>query len=1050
MKSKLVFKKLTFFFSLLSIINLSVFSSKTVENLDRGLVAFKIEEGVYLSWRILGTEWQTAGYNIYRNNKRINNVLIKDLSNYIDTEGTVNDEYHIKVVIDGFETQKSKTVLVRENNYLDIPLDIPANGQTKIGDSYSYSANDCSVGDLDGDGEYEIIVKWDPSNSHDNSHSGYTGNVYLDAYKLDGTKLWRIDLGINIRAGAHYTQFMVYDLDGDGKAEVVCKTAEGTKDGTGEVLFNSTKDYRNSSGYVLTGPEYLTVFNGETGKAIHTKSYVPERGVVSSWGDSYGNRVDRFLACIAYLDGENPSVVMTRGYYTRTVLAAWDFRKGYLEQRWVFDSNESGNGAYAGQGNHNLSVADVDGDGKDEIIFGAMCVDDDGTGLWTTGLGHGDAMHVSDIDPSRPGLEKWGITESTSTSGSQLLDAKTGEIIWSTPNGDIARGVAADLIAESPGMECWGGTDRLRTATGEYAGEWPASSNHLIWWDGDLLRELLDGNKITKYGGGTLLEDPYCVSNNSTKSNPCLTADIYGDWREEAIWRTSDNKYLRIYSTLDYTEHGMYTLMHDPQYRVSIAWQNVAYNQPPHTSFFLGHGMETPAKPDIIINRSTACSNPENVKWQSKEIGAEVTPGCFDLDEENMTITGSGNGIGSNSDAFQFVYQSLIGDGEIIAKIDDVEENDSSALVGIMVRKNLNKGSKFIMIGRSEELGFIYTFRDNTDATPAILSLNDAANSTWMKIKKNGNKYTFYHSEDGETWLKIVTKTMDIGNAVLIGLPVTSSNKSLTCTAYYSNVRVIGKTGGGISVDYWKNLTGSSIEDLKNSLEYPESPDTSLILEKLELPAINELENYGLRLRGVLYPPVTGNYVFNITANDAAQILLSTDSTADNTSIIAFVEDKVQPDEWDKYTSQQSDSIYLTAESPYYIEILQKAGEGDDHLRVAWSIPGMESQIIDGMYISPYGLSDVPSSIKNTKLSISQSLCKIYPNPADQQINIEFFKENNEYSAIEIYNLSGQNVFQKKEFTKQTTIDISSLKSGLYILSVKIGTDAQHIKLEVN
>ena len=317
-------------------------------------------------------------------------IPITNSTNLQDASGTSSSKYTVRAVVGGTEQAASAAASVWGNNYLSVPLSIPAGGTTPDGVAYTYSANDASAGDLDGDGEYELIVKWDPSNSKDNSQSGYTGEVFIDAYKLNGTRLWRISLGKNIRAGAHYTQFMVYDLDGDGKAEVAMKTAD------------ASKDYRNSSGYVLSGPEFLTIFNGQTGKALSTVNYEPARGNVSDWGDNYGNRVDRFLAAIAYLDGERPSLVMARGYYTRTVLVAYNWRNGQLTKQWTFDSNTSGNAGYAGQGNHNLSVADVDGDGKDEIIYGAMAVDDNGKGLYTTGLHHGDAMHLT-WTPTVPG-----------------------------------------------------------------------------------------------------------------------------------------------------------------------------------------------------------------------------------------------------------------------------------------------------------------------------------------------------------------------------------------------------------------------------------------------------------------------------------------------------------------------------------------------------------------------------------------------------------------------------------------------------------------------
>nr|WP_223868883.1 rhamnogalacturonan lyase [Paenibacillus sp. UASWS1643] len=576
-----------------------------MEYLDRGVVAVKTGTGVFVSWRLLGMEGSNVSFNVYRDGTKVNATPITNSTNLQDASGTSSSKYTVRAVVSGTEQAASAAASVWGNNYLSVPLSVPAGGTTPDGVAYTYSANDASAGDLDGDGEYELIVKWDPSNAKDNSQSGYTGEVFIDAYKLNGTRLWRISLGKNIRAGAHYTQFMVYDLDGDGKAEVAMKTADGTKDGTGVVIGDASKDYRNSSGYVLSGPEFLTVFNGQTGKALSTVNYEPARGNVSSWGDNYGNRVDRFLAAIAYLDGERPSLVMARGYYTRSVLVAYNWRNGQLTKQWTFDSNTSGNSGYAGQGNHNLSVADVDGDGKDEIVYGAMAVDDNGKGLYTTGLHHGDAMHLSDLDPDRPGLEVFQVHETPSNAGVEFRDAGTGQLIWGVKTTkDIGRGMAADIDPRYKGAEVWA-DGSLYTAKGQKLGTTlPSSTNFGIWWDGDLLRELLDSNRIDKwnYTNSTtmnLLTASGVSSNNGTKSTPNLQADLFGDWREEVVWRTNDSSALRIYTTTAVTDKRIYTLMHDPVYRLGVAWQNVAYNQPPHTGFYLGEGMNTPPVPNI-------------------------------------------------------------------------------------------------------------------------------------------------------------------------------------------------------------------------------------------------------------------------------------------------------------------------------------------------------------------------------------------------------------------------------------------------------------------
>ncbi|WP_328471489.1 RICIN domain-containing protein [Actinoplanes sp. NBC_00393] len=576
-------------------------NGRQMEDLDRGLISVRSGSANLVSWRLLGTEAASTGFNVYRSGTKLNSSPITNSTNYLDSGAAANASYTVRAVVNGAEQADSPASLTFANGYLDVKLQVPP-----AGSDYTYSANDASVGDLDGDGDYEIVLKWDPSNAKDNSQSGVTGNVFVDAYRLDGTRLWRIDLGRNIRAGAHYTQFQVYDYDGDGKAEVAMKTADGTKSGTGVVIGSSSADYRNSSGYVLSGPEYLTMFNGQTGAAMSTVNYTPARGTVSSWGDSYGNRVDRFLAGTAYLDGQRPSLIMARGYYTRAVVAAWDFRNGTLTQRWVYDSGTSNTGAY-GQGNHQLSIADADQDGKDEIMYGAAAINDDGKLLWRSGLGHGDALHVGDFIPSRAGLEVYRPSESTTQRTDAMLDAKTGAIIWSHAacGCDNGRAVAGDVYAGSAGAEAWSSSvDGLSNTSGANIGRKPSSTNFLAWWDADPVRELVDATRVDKYGtsGDTrLLTGSGVASNNSTKQTPAVSGDLFGDWREEIVWRLSDSSALRIYSTPTVTDRRITTLMHDSQYRVAVAWQNTAYNQPPHPSFFLGNGMTTPPQPAIYV-----------------------------------------------------------------------------------------------------------------------------------------------------------------------------------------------------------------------------------------------------------------------------------------------------------------------------------------------------------------------------------------------------------------------------------------------------------------
>jgi rhamnogalacturonan endolyase len=590
-------------------------ADRQMEKLGRGLVAIReAGGGVFLTWRLLTADADGVTFNVYRKTAsgepvRLNNQPLANGTNYLDRSAKSDEryEYSVRPLAGDAEGAPSRSFSVpaalAARRYLSIPLRTPS----------GYAPNDASVGDLDGDGEYDIVLH-QVGRGRDNSRGGTTTEPILEAYKLDGAFLWRINLGKNIREGAHYTQFMVYDLDGDGRAEVACKTADGTTDGQGHVIGNATADYRNDDGYILDGPEFLTVFDGLTGKALATTNYLPPRGKVSEWGDAYGNRVDRFLACVAYLDGTRPSLVMCRGYYTRAVLAAWNWRDGELSHVWTFDSDQGDpkNRAFRGQGNHSIAVADVDNDGRDEIVYGSCVIDDNGQGLYSTGLGHGDAMHVTDIDPDRPGLEVFKANgDQANPAGMQLRDARTGEQLFGLPSrgrGGVGRALALDIDPRHRGLEMWcRGIGGLYNAKGDKISDsTPRSCNMGVWWDGDLLRELLDGVSVSKWDYTNTRDERLfngadfdCVSNNGSKSNPSLCADVLGDWREEIIARTRDNRELRIFTTTIPTEHRLTTLMEDPVYRLSVAWQNVAYNQPAHPGFYLGAGMKPPRSKSV-------------------------------------------------------------------------------------------------------------------------------------------------------------------------------------------------------------------------------------------------------------------------------------------------------------------------------------------------------------------------------------------------------------------------------------------------------------------
>lgn len=590
------------------------------------------ELGALVSWKWMNDDPNDSSYDIYRSVnggefKKLNSAPIAKSTNYKDLSVDVSkiNTYELRFAGSGEALDSYKfTPEMAATFYHSIHLNM--NGLPEIPAGEQYYVSDASVGDLDGDGKYEIIVKRQTA-SIDNANPGFAyGSALLEAYRLDnGAFMWRVELGPNIRQGTHYISFIVYDLDGDGKAELAVRTSELTKFGDGTVIgdvdgdgityYVNTNPESGAYGKTLDGPEFLSVIDGTTGAELARTDYIA-RGEkllwTGYWGDgyNYGNRIDRFLMATGHFKSQNsaPSIVMCRGYYKNFQIVALDYANGKLTKRWHFDTYPDYQD-YVHQGNHNLSVGDVDNDGKDEIIYGACAIDHDGTGLYSTGLGHGDALHLGKFDPSREGLQVVACHEGPDmygNCGTEMRDAATGEILVAiSGNGeDVGRCMVADIDPETPGCEIWSSVPagKLYSCKGEvlskraprykWGDNW--TYNMGIWWSGSLNRQLLDRGFVIDYGTGgepnvlfSAVEHG-STTGQGTKYNPVFYADFWGDWREEMIYVTPDYTELRIFTTNLETKYRFRPLMYDHIYRLSAVHENVGYNQPTHTGFYLG------------------------------------------------------------------------------------------------------------------------------------------------------------------------------------------------------------------------------------------------------------------------------------------------------------------------------------------------------------------------------------------------------------------------------------------------------------------------------
>lgn len=630
-------------------------AQRAMEQLDRGLVAVKVAGGVYASWRIPGEEYYDTKYNLYRDGVKVNSEPL-EVSNFRDTGGTASSTYTVKAVVRGVEQEASRPATVWTTPYHSVPMGrVYSRRGTDI--TEAYILNDVSTADLDGDGEFELIVKrlntWDDRDLYPvDNDSAY---VFFEAYKQDGTKLWQIDCGPNmVSGGSVEINLVAFDWDGDGKAELLMRAADGTILNDGTVIGDKKKNYRGSVShtanmtYMNAGDEFLLYMEGATGKLYNQRSFPLKRledgesDVNAAWGDGYGHRCNKFFFGAPYLDGRKPSIFLARGIYTRHKMVAYDVDPvtHVLTERWRWNSNSGG--PWFGQGYHNYGIADVDWDGRDEIVYGSMVIDDNGRGLSTTGLGHGDAQHCSDLDPYRKGQEIFACNEDAQ--GANYRDATTSRIYyWHSLGRDCGRCMAGNFTDQYPGSQMIAvGTGLVSSVTGKAVADgWTGiTQDFRIYWDGDLCEESLDGAgtegpaAVYKFGQNspifTATGTKMC---NWTKNTPSLQADILGDWREELVLRSEDNMELRIYTTTDYTPWRNYTLLHDMQYRQAVCWQMCGYNQPPHVSYFLGKAegitvapppLMTNGREEITDGRITSAGNGKHLLLADPQ-GGEVT-----------------------------------------------------------------------------------------------------------------------------------------------------------------------------------------------------------------------------------------------------------------------------------------------------------------------------------------------------------------------------------------------------------------------------------------
>lgn len=626
-------------------------NERRFEYLTRGLTAVPGENGTLISWRFLGTDSDSLSYNLYCGGEKLNSEPITT-TNFFHTGAPAEAEYTLKEVENGTETGTEYKTKAWDKNYISF----------KVTEREGYNIDDGTVADLDGDGEYEIILRRTPSMDVKTR----TSYPLIEAYEMNGEHMWTIDIGPN-EINEVDINILAYDMNGDGKSEVILRSFEGTTDGAGNTIgdingdgiIDYSKDENNIASfpdrqYIISTPEFISMYNGETRAEMDRTDLKPAKEPLSDWSYNYTDtnrltkRASHYLFGLAYLDGVTPSVVVVRGAWDNVRAAAWHIENGKFTEDWVHKTENKENvNSIWGACNHNLVTVDVDFDGKDEILSGPMAIDHDGSEMYAVKaydndgaaqkLGHGDAFDVAKMEPDFNGYTVWACHENAPLiTNIELHDARTGEITWGySKNKDTGRSRAADIDPTQSGFEVWGSTGTipanvsgenlsdswnkfpLRNTDGTIGSETSIPMNFKIYWDGDLLSELLDGTTISKYNWenkaiDVLMNADGCASNAGTKAVPCVSADLFGDWREEVIWKTADEKEIRIYSTSIPTSYKINTLMHDSYYRASVAVQNNHYNQPPNVSYYLGsETTEIPIFEGYVEKNGVRITNPD-------------------------------------------------------------------------------------------------------------------------------------------------------------------------------------------------------------------------------------------------------------------------------------------------------------------------------------------------------------------------------------------------------------------------------------------------------